>query len=209
MRCDLKEPGAGTQALGGEGNHTESWYRNWSWCISALPLRERGTHSCIQGLDGVPAHWKCHHSSTADLHEIREQLRPDCRGREAQLLNAYIKVIFFLCRCASVSKWELLKIFQLKCDEHLSVTKEQPEVLKTNFCLRSQKWVVGLRYYLFPRNKTTVGNQIFILFAFVFLFSSASLVVRLAEATGWKDTNCPFLGGAFISLTVGDWSSQQ
>ena len=129
MRCDLKEPGAGTQALGGEGNHTESWYRNWSWCISALPLRERGTHSCIQGLDGLPAHWKCHHSSTADLHEIREQLRPDCRGRQARLLNAYIT--FFLppcrCRCASVSKWALLKVSKLKCNKHHTLTK--PEIV--------------------------------------------------------------------------------
>lgn len=108
MRCDLKEPGAGTQALGGEGNRAESWYRNWSWCISALPSRERGTHSCIQGLDGVPAHWKCHHSSTTDLHEIRERVRPDCRGREARLLNAYIKVfrlVFSRCGCGRESRW--------------------------------------------------------------------------------------------------------
>lgn len=119
MRCDLKEPGAGTQALGGEGNHTESWYRNWSWCISALPLRERGTLSCIQSLHGAPAHWKCHHSSTADLHEIREQLRPDCRGREAQLINAYIRDFFvcFSCVCVSGAKWAHLKIFKLKCTD--------------------------------------------------------------------------------------------
>lgn len=123
MRCDLKEPGAGTQALGGEGNHTESWYRNWSWCISALPLQERGTLSCIQSLDGAPAHWKCHHSSTADLHEIREQLRPDCRGREAQLINAYIRGFFSLSMCICGVKWAHLKIFKLKRKEHLSITR--------------------------------------------------------------------------------------
>lgn len=165
MRCDLKEPGAGTQALGGEGNHTESWYRNWSWCISALPLRERGTHSCIQGLNGVPAHWKCHHSSTADLHEIRERLRPDCRGREAQLLNAYIKSYFFF-PCVGVLlglNEHFCKILKLKCNEHLSVTKEIVcncfENGTNTIILSFPKWVLRLRVlFVSSRQKNASDN---------------------------------------------------
>lgn len=197
MRCDLKEPGAGTQALGGEGNHTESWYRNWSWCISALPLRERGTHSCIQGLDGVPAHWKCHHSSTADLHEIRERLRPDCRGREAQLLNAYIRVIFFPRVGVPLGLNEhFCEIFKLKCNERLSVTKKIA-------CNCFEKRHEGHKFMI-PK----MSCQAAIIVCFLdtkkkkklpgiinssFLSSAPSVIHSAATATSWKDANCPFL----------------
>lgn len=190
MRCDLKEPGAGTQALGGEGNRAESWYRNWSWCISALPLRERGTRSCIQGLHGVPAHWKCHHSSTTDLHEIREWVRPDCRGREAQLLNAYIKVFRLVssrCRCGCESKRSF------KCPWGLCITKEWSLiVLKTHQLNHFIRFLFQLKTKIFSR---------------LFPWHPQPLT---QQPCPWAErTLIVHFQGAFISLAFAGWSSQQ